>query len=69
MTVILDRFEENYAVVELPDGDFVNLSRQLIPDAKEGDVITISIDEQETKERAKKIQSLMEQVFGPSDEE
>lgn len=69
MTVILDRFEEGYAVVELPNGDFVNFPRQLIPDAKEGDVITISIDEQETKERAKKIQSLMEQVFGPSDEE
>lgn len=69
MTVILDRFEEGFAVVELPDGDFVNLPRQLVPGAKEGDVITISIDEQETKERTKKIQSLMEQVFGPSDEE
>ncbi len=63
MKVILDRMEETFGVVELPDGSFADLPLSLIPDAKEGDVITITIDREETKKRSEKMQSLMEQVF------
>ncbi len=63
MKVILDRIEEAFGVVELPDGSFANLPLSLIPDAKEADVITITIDREETKKRAQRIQNLMEQVF------
>ena len=49
LKVIIDRFEGDYAVVETEDKIMVNLPKSLIPGAKEGDVISISIDEEETK--------------------
>ena len=49
MKVIIDRFEGEYAVVELEVGKFVNMPKELVPDAHEGDVINIFIDEKETK--------------------
>ncbi|MGN1457056.1 MAG: DUF3006 domain-containing protein, partial [Acutalibacteraceae bacterium] len=39
MQVIIDRFEGEYAVVEIDSGNFVNLPKILIPDAHEGDVV------------------------------
>ena len=52
MKVIIDRFEGNFAVVELKDKSFCNMPKLLIPDsAKEGDVVTIAIDENETNMR------------------
>ena len=43
MKVVIDRFEGSYAVVEINKGKFVNLPKELVPDAKEGDVIVITI--------------------------
>lgn len=63
MKVILDRFEGNFAVVELEDLSTADLPRILIPGAKEGDVIDISIDHDETDRRARHISELMKQVF------
>ena len=37
---VLDRFEGDLAVLEAPDGRFVQVSRsQLAPDAREGDLL------------------------------
>ena len=55
MKVIIDRFEGEYAVVELSIGKFVNMPKELVPNAHEGDVINISIDFEETKKRKKNI--------------
>ena len=63
MKVIIDRIENDYAVVELDINSFVNLPIVIIPDAKEGDVIDIRIDNEETKKRKEKINNLMNQVF------
>ncbi len=63
MTVILDRIEENVGVVELPNRSFAEIPLCLIPDAKEGDVIHIRIDQEETERRAEKIHKLMGQLF------
>ncbi len=63
MKVILDRIEKEFAVVELPDQSFAELPLCLIPDAKEGDVICISVDREETARRAEKIHNLMTQIF------
>ena len=63
MQVIIDRFEGDYAVVELPDKTTANLLKILIPDVKEGDVVTISVDVTATEERKNKIQNLMNDVW------
>ncbi|MBQ9833613.1 MAG: DUF3006 domain-containing protein [Bacilli bacterium] len=63
MKVIIDRFEGEYAVVEVAIGQFVNIPKVLIPNANEGDVIKIEIDKKETEERRKHIQDLMNNVF------
>ena len=63
MKVIIDRFEGDYAVVELEVGKCVNIPKILIPDAKEGDVIKIIIDRETTEERKKQIQELVNNVF------
>lgn len=63
MKVIIDRFEGDYAVVEIEVGKCVNIPKILIPNAKEGDIIKIEIDNKETLERKKHIQELMNNVF------
>ncbi len=63
MEVIIDRFEKEFAVVELEIGEFVNLPRILVPNAKEGDVVNITIDENSTKKRKEHIESLMNNLF------
>lgn len=63
MKVIIDRFEGDYAVVEIEIGQFVNIPKILLPEAKEGDVISIEVDKNETELRRKKIEELMGKVF------
>ena len=55
MKIVVDRFEGNYAVIELSDGNFINVLRELFPDAKEGDFYMICKDEKETNSREKLI--------------
>ena len=40
MQVIIDRFEEGYAVLQMPDGTFTITERKKIPEcSKEGDIL------------------------------
>jgi len=56
MRVIIDRFEGEFAVVELPDSKkMVTVPIELFPDAAEGDIVDITINRQETKNREKAI--------------
>lgn len=63
MKAIIDRFEGDYAVLEITTGKCVNIPKILVPTAQEGDVIKIEIDKEETLERKKNIQKLMNDVF------
>jgi hypothetical protein len=64
MKVIIDRFEGDFAVVELEDRSMVNMPRQLLPDgAKEGDILAIEIDKGETASRKKRISKLMDNLW------
>ncbi|MDO5569157.1 MAG: DUF3006 domain-containing protein [bacterium] len=63
MKVIIDRFDGEYAVVEIEIGKCVNLPKVLLPNANEGDVIKIEIDKNETKNRKEHIQNLVDNVF------
>lgn len=64
MKIIIDRFEGDYAVVELEDGTTVDMPKVLIPkEAKEGDVLEILVNKQETESRRKKIEKLMDELW------
>ncbi len=64
MKIIIDRFEENHAVVVLEDGTTVNMAKILLPpDVKEGDVIEIHKNEEETLVRKRKIKKLMDDFW------
>lgn len=62
---IIDRFEEDWAVLEYESKTY-NVPRALLPeDAKEGDVLRISleIDREETLKRKKAIKKLEDELF------
>ncbi|MCD8238691.1 MAG: DUF3006 domain-containing protein [Clostridiales bacterium] len=64
MKVIIDRFENDFAVVELEDLTTVMIPKTIIPDnAEEGSVLTIRCDEEETEKRRKKIKNKMNSLF------
>lgn len=64
MEVIIDRFEGNYAIVELPDMTFEDMPISLIPsEAKEGDVISIEINSEVTNMRKSRINKLMDDLW------
>jgi hypothetical protein len=63
MKVIIDRFETEYAVVELPDRSMANLARLLLPGAKEGDVVEITLCPGETASRKQQVKQLMKDVW------
>ena len=63
MKVIIDRLEENFAVVETETGVMVDLPRILVPEAKEGDVVNITVDASTTDKRKQAIDELMNDLF------
>ncbi|GHU51510.1 hypothetical protein AGMMS49975_05140 [Clostridia bacterium] len=53
MNITIDRFEGNFAAVELPNRRIVNIPAEILPkEAKEGDVISILINKEETEKAA-----------------
>lgn len=64
MKYTIDRFENNFAIVELENQKFVNIPRSAIPiEAKEGDIISIQVDKAETDKQKKHIEKLMNDVW------
>ena len=62
--IIIDRFEGDFSVVELENGTTVDMPGLLIPKgAKEGDILKISIDEDETENRKKRIKKMYEELW------
>ncbi len=65
----VDRIEENKAVLECENGQFVNLDLSSLPkNIKEGDVLNFEensyfLDIDETKKRKEKIKRLMDSLF------
>ena len=63
MQVVVDRIEEDYMVLELEDGSVVDVPKVLIPGAKEGDVIDIYINRDETDKKNTEVKKLMDDLF------
>ena len=67
ITLVIDRFEGKYAILESQDKDplIFNFPRHLLPEAvKEGTVIklNIGIDDKETERRRKKIKERLDNL-------
>ena len=69
MKLIIDRFEEDYAVCEAPDGSHTDIAREYLPDGVcEGDVIeerdgVYFAHTDETAARRQRMQALMRNLF------
>lgn len=68
MVGVIDRFEGNFAVVEVENKEMVNIEKVRLPKgAKEGDVLNIgeeiTIDYKETERRKKEIEKMVEDLF------
>lgn len=64
LKVVIDRFEGEYALVEDENKNIINMPKCLLPEnAKEGSVIKIELDEDETKRRNKDVKSLFDSIF------
>lgn len=62
MRVIIDRFEGDFAVVEMEDMTFADVPKSLFPDAAEGAVYDITRNVTEEKKRATKIRNLFDEL-------
>jgi hypothetical protein len=61
--LIIDRFVENFAVVETANG-MVNIPRADIPQtAREGDTLIFQIDKDTTNKRKERIEKKMNKLF------
>ena len=64
MRIIVDRFEGNIAVVELENGQMIDCPKTLLPpNAKEGSIINITVDEKATEEKLQKLTNRMNRLF------
>lgn len=69
MVVVIDRFEESFAVCECEDKTMINVEKDKLPeDVHEGDVLIIegddiTIDYVETEKRRKEIEEFMSDMW------
>lgn len=62
--IIIDRFENGFAVCEIDGEKTENLPRCFLPaGAREGDVLTILVDEGETRARKKRIEEKLKKLW------
>ena len=63
MKIVADRIENGYIIAELEDGSFEKLPLSFAPDAKEGDVIHITIDHNETENVKDQLKKRLDALF------
>ncbi|PKM71686.1 MAG: DUF3006 domain-containing protein [Firmicutes bacterium HGW-Firmicutes-16] len=64
MKIIIDRFEGEFAVVELEDRSFANLPKKLIPTgADEGTVVSINVEQEQTEKLKAGMSRLIKDLF------
>ena len=63
MRIVIDRFEGDFAVCEVDEGKFINLPKELFPDANEGDIVLIQVLKDESKEKKKKLDNRLKKLF------
>ena len=62
MRLVIDRFEENFAVLVDDDGIEYNVDRLLFKNNKEKDVIFITYSSKDTKDQEQKINKIIKKL-------
>lgn len=58
MRLIIDRFEGKIAIVELENGEIINIPREILPsNTQEGDIVSLKIEKEETRRRQERIRN------------
>lgn len=63
MMITIDRIEKDKLVLELADGQMIDVPRALIPDAQEGFIYDIKKNDLEMKTRRQRIEGKMNCLF------
>lgn len=64
MRLIVDRFEKEWAVVELEDGSFAEMPRICLPnDVKQGSIVEIKTLCEDTRKRKTEMRAKMASIF------
>lgn len=64
MRAVIDRFEGDIALVETVTGHATaGFSRNLLEDAKEGDIIEVTILKHESDEKREEVNKIMDRLF------
>lgn len=64
MKMIIDRFEGDLAIIELENGEFVDLPKKILPNnANEGSVVNIVCDDEETQQLKVNAKKKMQSIF------
>ena len=63
MQGIVDRIEGEWIVLELESGETVHLSRKILPEAAEGDVVVCAVDREKTAQRREKLRELRRRLW------
>ncbi len=62
--MVIDRIEGDFAIIEAASGKLFKMPKALLPkDAKEGDVLVIEVDKEETEKKKEKIKNKMNSLF------
>lgn len=64
MEFIIDRFEGDFAIVELEDKSFEKIPKRLLPgDAIEGSIIEIVLNRDRTDQLRNEVESMVDELF------
>ena len=63
MEAIVDRIEKDILILELSDKSTIKFPKKFLADAEEGDVITFSINKDETEKRKKEIKQRVDRLW------
>ena len=63
MQIAIDRFEGDFAIVELPDGKMARIERTVLAGFSEGDVIVIAKDAVATEQAKKQAEQALADLF------
>lgn len=64
MKVTIDRFEGSFAVCEIERGRYVNIPEELVPGAKEGDIVSIEVLKDESDKKRENTRKRLDSLFG-----
>lgn len=63
MKMTIDRFEGDFAVVVLENGETALISKKTVPRGREGDVLRLNFDRALTKKRAEEARAAFENLL------